>query len=115
VTSARPVRRPPPRAGKEALGSVIPFRGTLGSTVVELGRRILGQEWQPGEAILRWADLSAELGVSRSIIHEAFRILGANGLIRSRTSDVTRVLPQDRWRLLDPDVMDWRIRAGDTP
>jgi DNA-binding FadR family transcriptional regulator len=85
----------------------------LGGTVAELGRRIVGQEWLPGEAIPREADLSGELGVSRSVIREAFRILGAKGLIRSRTSDGTRVLPREEWRLLDPDVMQWRIAAGD--
>jgi DNA-binding FadR family transcriptional regulator len=86
----------------------------LGSTVAELGRRVVGQEWQPGDAIPREADLSEELAVSRSVIREAFRILGAKGLIRSRTSDGTRVLPREEWRLLDPDVMQWRIAAGDT-
>ena len=99
---------------REPLAGVIEFRGILGTAVAELGIRIVGGEWQPGEAILKEADLCAELGVSRSVIREAFRILGAKGLIRSRTSDGTRVLPKSEWRLLDPDVMDWRIKAGDT-
>lgn len=93
---------------------MIPFRGVLGEAVAELGQRIVGGEWSPGDAIPREADLGDELGVSRSIIREAVRILGAKGLIRSRTSDGTRVLPRAEWRLLDSDVMDWRIKAGDT-
>lgn len=107
---------PRPRRGRrtDALEGVIQFRGVLGAAVAELGSRIVAGEWQPGQAIPREADLGEELGVSRSVIREAFRILGAKGMIRSRTSDGTRVLPRSEWRLLDPDVMDWRIRTGDT-
>ncbi len=96
------------------LAGVIEVRGVLGATVSALGTRILGGEWLPGESIPKEADLCEELGVSRSVIREAFRILGAKGLIRSRTSDGTRVQSRSEWRLLDPDVMNWRIKAGDT-
>jgi GntR family galactonate operon transcriptional repressor len=112
-TMGTPVRRPRLRR-PDALAGVIEFRGVLGGAVAELGRRIVAGDWRPGEAIPREADLGETLGVSRSVIREAVRILGAKGLIRSRTSDGTRVLPRSEWRLLDPDVMDWRIRAGDT-
>lgn len=104
---AAPARRP-------RLAGVIEFRGVLGGAVAQLGQRIMAGEWQPGESIPREPDLCIELGVSRSIMREAMRILGAKGLVRSRTSDGTRVTPRSEWRLLDPDVMDWRIRAGDT-
>ena len=106
--------RPPGRQRPGALAGVIDFRGVLGATVAELGRRIVGQEWAEGAALPREADLGGALGVSRSVIREAFRVLGAKGLIRSRTSDGTRVLPRAEWRLLDPDVMDWRMKAGDS-
>lgn len=96
------------------LAGVIEIRGILGAAVANLGARIVGGEWKEGESIPKEADLVDELGVSRSVIREAFRILGAKGLIRSRTSDGTRVMQRTGWRLLDPDVMDWRIQAGDT-
>ena len=102
-----------PRRG-DHLAGVIEVRGILGVAVAELGIRIVGGTWAPGEAIPKEADLCDAMGVSRSVIREAFRILGAKGLIRSRTSDGTRVLARSEWRLLDPDVMDWRIKAGDT-
>lgn len=102
------------RAARDRLAGVIDFRGILGTAVSELGSRIVGGEWPPGTALPREADLSVMLGVSRSVVREAVRILGAKGLLRSRTSDGTRVTPLDEWRLLDPDVMDWWIRAGDT-
>lgn len=109
-----PARVPPPSRRAGQLAGVIEFRGILGATVAELGQRIVGQEWKPGDALPRESDLVEELGVGRSVVREAFRILGAKGLIRSRTSDGTRVLPREEWRLLDADVMDWRIKAGDT-
>ena len=98
----------------EGLAGVIEVRGILGNTVSDLGIRIVGGEWAPGQGIPKEADLCAEMGVSRTVIREAFRIIGAKGLIRSRTSDGTRVQPRSEWRLLDPDVMDWRIKACDT-
>ncbi len=99
---------------REVLRGVIEVRGILGQAVSELGTRIVGGLWAPGEPIPTEAELCQLLGVSRSVVREAFRILGAKGLIRSRTSDGTRVLPRADWRLLDPDVMQWRIAAGET-
>lgn len=110
-----PRRSPVPQTRRaEGLAGVIEVRGILGQAVAELGRRIVGGDWAPGEGIPKEIDLCVEMGVSRTVIREAFRILGAKGLIRSRTSDGTRVLPRSEWRLLDPDVMDWRIKAGDS-
>lgn len=96
-----------------SLRGVIEVRGILGSVVQNLGCRIVGGEWTEGGILPIEADLAQELKVSRSVIREAMRILGAKGLIRSRTSDGTRVMPRAGWRLLDPDVMDWHIQAGD--
>jgi GntR family transcriptional regulator, galactonate operon transcriptional repressor len=104
---------PQMRSGN-GLAGVIEVRGVLGDAVSNLGTRILGGEWVPGQGIPKESDLCVEMGVSRSVIREAFRILGAKGLIRSRTSDGTRVQARSEWRLLDPDVMNWRMRAGDT-
>jgi len=103
-----------PLSQHASLAGVIELRGILGAAVSNLGTRIVGGEWAEGDAISKEADLVEELGVSRSVIRETFRILGAKGLIRSRTSDGTRVQPRSEWRLLDPDVLDWRIKAGDT-
>jgi DNA-binding FadR family transcriptional regulator len=55
----------------------------------------------------------AELGVGRSVVREAIRILNAKGLVRSRQMEGTRVLPRSSWRLLDPDLIQWRMEAAD--
>lgn len=91
----------------------IEFRGIIGDAVSELGVRIVGGDWAPGDALPREADLTEMMGVGRSVVREALRILGAKGLVRSRTSDGTRVTPRAEWRLLDADVMHWRIQSGD--
>ncbi|WP_073956892.1 FadR/GntR family transcriptional regulator [Thalassospira sp. TSL5-1] len=107
MRASRPLRHMTPIAG------TIEIRGIIGTVVARLGERIVSGEWPEGSAIAKEADLVTELDVSRSVIREACRILTAKGLIRSRTSDGTRVLPRSEWRMLDPDVMDWRLRAGD--
>ena len=103
---------PSGRRGTRMAGT-IQFRGIIGDAVSELGERIVGGDWAPGEALPREADLTEMMGVGRSVVREALRILSAKGLVRSRTSDGTRVTPRDEWRLLDPDVMHWRIQSGD--
>lgn len=99
--------------GNSLLDGAIELRGILGDAVENLGTRIASGEWAEGQAVTREADLVDQLGVSRSVIRESFRILGAKGMIRSKTSDGTRVQPRSKWRLLDPDVMEWRIKADD--
>lgn len=95
------------------MAGTIRFRGIIGDAVAELGERIVGGDWAPGEALPREADLIEIMGVGRSVVRESLRILTAKGLVRSRTSDGTRVMPREEWRLLDPDVMHWRIQSGD--
>lgn len=90
------------------------MRGVIGKAVSDLGCRVASGAWAEGDAISREADLVNDLDASRSVVREAVRILSAKGMLRSRTSDGTRVRPRSEWRLLDPDVMQWRIAGGDT-
>src|SRR5207237_9005935 len=50
---------------------------------------------------------AAPLGVSRAAYREAVQTLIAKGLVESRPKAGTRVLPRERWNLLDPDVLAW--------
>ncbi len=45
--------------------------------------------------------------MSRSAYREAVQVLSAKGLVESRPKTGTRVLPRNRWNLLDPDVLAW--------
>lgn len=102
-----------PLNSSTGLEGVIEVRGILGAAVAEMGRRVVTGVWPVGDTIPKESLLIEELQVSRSVVREAIRILSAKGMVRSRTSDGTRVLPRNEWRLLDPDVINWRMLAGD--
>jgi DNA-binding FadR family transcriptional regulator len=101
----------PPGSG--AIAGLMPVRGILGGVVSGLGKRVVSGEWQSGEALPTEAALMDELGVGRSVVREAIRILNAKGLVRSRQMEGTTVLPRSNWRLLDPDLIHWRMEAAD--
>lgn len=88
-----------------------PLRGRHGDTVRTLGRRVVDGHYQPDDTLDLDA-LVAELGVSRTVLREAFKVLAAKGLIDARPTRGTYVLPRSAWNLLDPDLLDWHTEAG---
>lgn len=88
-------------------------RGLHGQTVHELGSRVVRGTWAPGETIVP-EEIEAELGVSKTVVREALRVLGAKGLVDSRPKRGTFVRPRADWNLLDGDVMQWQL-DGPTP
>ncbi|MEU1054205.1 FCD domain-containing protein [Streptomyces sp. NPDC005876] len=80
--------------------------------VDELGRRITGGAWGPGDALPVEDALAAEIGVSRGVVREAVKALVAKGMLRVRPRTGTRVLPPGQWNHLDRDVLRWQ-QAGD--
>lgn len=83
-----------------------------GAIAHKLGVAILSAEYAPGEILPGEVAFSETLGVSRSAYREAVQVLTAKGLVESRPKAGTRVLPRDRWNLLDPDVLAWAF-AGE--
>lgn len=77
----------------------------------ELGSRIVRGDIRPGGAFPIEAELSQQFGASRSVIREVVKSLAAKGLLESRTRMGIRVLPEERWNLFDPDVLEWRYVA----
>lgn len=73
-----------------------------------LGKRIVTGSYEhtpfPTEA-----ELSKELGVSRSVTREAVKMLTAKGLLSARPRQGTVVQPNDRWNLFDADVLRWLL------
>ena len=67
---------------------------------------------KPGEACPDEATLSAQLGISRTVLRAAMKVLAAKGLIEVRPKTGTRVRPQRDWNLLDPDAFQWRHGAS---
>ena len=56
-------------------------------------------------------DLAEQRRISRSVVREALRILGAKGLIESRPKAGTRVRDRQDWNLLDPDLLAWMFEG----
>jgi DNA-binding FadR family transcriptional regulator len=84
--------------------------------VVEgIGRRIVRGELAAGEILPEQGQLSRQLGVSRTVVREATKVLAAKGLVESRSKRGTVVLPRSAWRLLDPDVLGWLTDDGLDP
>jgi len=77
-----------------------------------IGRRIIGGALNPGEILPEQIELSRQLGVSRTVVREATKVLTAKGLVESRPKRGTVVLPRANWRLLDPDVLAWQTELG---
>jgi len=61
----------------------------------------------PGEI-----ELSSNLGVARSVIREALRMIAAKGLIESRPRAGTRVRERAAWNLLDPQMLGWMFEGA---
>lgn len=83
-----------------------------GAIAHKLGTAILSGEYASGDTLSGEIAFSEQLNVSRSAYREAMQVLAAKGLVESRPKAGTRVLPRDRWNLLDPDVLAWAF-AGE--
>jgi DNA-binding FadR family transcriptional regulator len=89
---------------------IYPRRGLHGELVHAIGLRVVRGELQPGDPLPTDVD-SDELGVSRTVLREAIKVLAAKGLVVSRPKTGTQVRPRRFWNLMDPDVLAWRIEA----
>ncbi|MFD1714226.1 FadR/GntR family transcriptional regulator [Amnibacterium flavum] len=90
--------------------AVYPGRGLHGEVVGILGLRIIRGDYPPHSTI-DIDGLEPELGVSKTVIREALKVLGAKGLVDSRPKRGTFVRGRDAWSLLDTDIMMWRREA----
>jgi DNA-binding FadR family transcriptional regulator len=55
------------------------------------------------------ADLAKQYDVSRSVVREAVKMLGAKGLLTARPRKGTTIQSTDRWNLFDIDVLRWLL------
>jgi DNA-binding FadR family transcriptional regulator len=77
--------------------------------VEQLGRDIVVGEYGEANPFRGEAELAAKIGVGRSVLREAVKVLGAKGLLTGRPRQGTWVQSEDQWNLLDPDVLRWLL------
>lgn len=56
------------------------------------------------------AGLCEQLGVSRSIVREAVKVLADKGMVEVRPRSGTCSKPRAQWNLLDPDILAWQAQ-----
>ena len=67
--------------------------------------------YAPEMALPQEPTLCQDLGVSRTVVREAIKVLTAKGLVDSRPKRGTVVRPCRAWNLLDADVLKWQSEA----
>lgn len=77
------------------------------SLVRQLGADIVSGQHPPGSILPGEFALAGRYNVSRGVIREVLRTLGAKGLWESRRKIGTRVRERRDWNLLDPELLDW--------
>ena len=82
------------------------------SVVRRWGWDIVSGSLPPGTRIV--ADEAAlQLGVSRTVVREAVRVLASMGLITVRRRVGITVLPQQSWNPFDLNIIRWRLAGPD--
>ena len=64
-------------------------------------------ELPAGKSLPVEAELGKKFGASRTVMREAVKILSTKGLIGQRPRVGTYVHPEERWDLLDAEVLTW--------
>jgi DNA-binding FadR family transcriptional regulator len=90
------------------LGKSLRLHGTIAR---KLGILIVSGQYKPGDLLTGEIVASEQLEVSRTAYREAVRILAAKGLVDARPKVGTRINDQNKWNLLDPDVLDWTFES----
>ena len=58
------------------------------------------------------AELCHQLGVSRTILREAVKVLADKGMVEARQKLGTCARPRTAWNQLDPDILGWWAELG---
>lgn len=82
------------------------------SVVHRWGWDIVSGSLPPGTRIVA-DDAAEQLGVSRTVVREAVRVLESMGLISSRRRVGITVLPPESWNSFDPNIIRWRLAGPD--
>ncbi len=87
--------------------------GRVQSTARAFGQQILSGQLRPGDLLPPENKILSSMGIGRSTLREAFRILSSKGMISSRQRSGTSVRPREDWNDLDPLVISWLSEIDD--
>lgn len=96
----------------EAIISSRIMRNSHAYVVHEIGLSIINGDYPIAAVLPGDVELMEKYSVSRTVIREAMKTLGAKGLIVARSKVGTKVCEFDNWNLLDYDVLAWHFEAG---
>src|SRR6478752_7553566 len=82
------------------------------SVVRRWGWDIVSGALAPGTRIAA-DEAASQLGVSRSVVREAVRVLDSMGLITVRRRVGITVLEPEHWNPFDPNIIRWRLAGPD--
>jgi len=80
--------------------------------IQRLGVAIVAGEFPAGKPLPVESELGELLGVSRTVVREATKVLAAKGLLQSRPRVGTVPLARPSWDVLDPEVLGWMLDHG---
>ncbi len=91
------------------------FRGRnlVDRVVHRIGQDIVSNQYAPDASLPNETEWCEQLGISRSVLREALRVLVSKNMISIRTRSGGRIRDRSEWNLLDPDIMLWRSRGED--
>ncbi len=81
----------------------------------QIGIAIITGSYSKENPIPIEADLCKKYAASRPVLREAVKMLTAKGLLGARPRRGTWVQPEDKWNLLDPDVLGWLLERKFSP
>jgi DNA-binding FadR family transcriptional regulator len=114
-TSSKPRAKAPRKSktrAKPKSGALLPEKLIVRVTR-EIGLRIMDGRYKPGETIPSEVTFCAALGVSRTALREAIKLLSSKGLVTPRVKVGTIVNPRRHWNFLDPMVLEWLLEVED--
>ena len=110
---AMPRGKTGPNAKMAVRGASLPAEKRVLRTMREIGLRILAGDYSPGETIPAEVEFCNTLGVSRTVLREAIKLLTAKGMVTPRVKVGTIVNPRTQWNFLDPVLLEWLLAVED--
>jgi DNA-binding FadR family transcriptional regulator len=89
-------------------------RGLHEHVIEEIGIGLISGEFAPDKALPGETELCSALGVSRTALREALRVLASKGLVEPKRKVGTLVRSSEHWNFLDADILSWQLKSDDS-